>query len=228
MPRTTYLLPACALALCLALLLAAGPAVPAGGRGEAPELAHGLLWRDSSLAAVFPLVVKTPPGRDFYLRVEGAGSGHVVLAAGIRGGRFFRVLVPNGGYRLDFAHGTDWRGEEALFAPGPKAGRLRIETPLRFGVHGLGRKAGHVVTLSEGADGLDVAIKGQGLCQRVSTRLIRPAPGETRVPGVDLDGAIPVPGPYNPPRAPAMPAEPGAPITGMPYLVHGIRTVVCD
>lgn len=228
MPRTTNPIMGRVIALCLVAMMAAGSAVPAGGRGETEGLAHGLLWRDSPRAAVFPLVVRTPPGRNFYLRVEEAGTGHVALAAGIEGGRFFRVLVPNGRYRLDFAYGTGWLGEEALFAPGRKAGRLRIETPLRFGVTGLGRKAGHVVTLSEGADGLDVAIKGQGVCQRVTTRLIRPAPGETRVPGVDLDGAIPRPGPYNPPRAPAMPAEPGAPITGAPYLVYGIRSVVCD
>lgn len=228
MPRRTNPVMGRVTALCVMLMVAVASGVAADEHGRAPELPHGLLWRDSPLAAVFPLVVKTPPGQDFYLRVEEAATGHVALAAGIAGGRFFRVLVPNGRYRLDFAHGTDWRGEEALFAPGPKAGRLRIETPLRFGAKGLGRKAGHVVTVSEGADGLDVAIKGQGICQRVTTRLIRPAPGETRVPGVDLDGAIPVPGPFTPPRAPAMPAEPGAPITGAPYLVYGIRSVVCD
>lgn len=207
------------------LLFAAG-----GVRAAAPDggLAHGLLWRDSPLAAVFPLVVRTPAGQDFYLRVEGAETGTAVLAAGITGGRFFRVLVPPGRYRLDIAHGTDWQGEDALFAPGPKAGRLRVETPLDFGVEGLGRKAGHVVTLSRGADGFDVAIKGQAVCQRVTTRFIRPGPGETRVPGVDLDGAIPVPGPYNPPRAPDMPPDPAAPLTGAPYLAYGIRSVVCD
>lgn len=209
----------------LCLLIAAGTARAAEPDGG---LAHGLLWRDSPLAAVFPLVVKTPAGQDFYLRAEAAETGKAVLAAGITGGRFFKVLVPPGRYRLDIAYGTDWRGEGALFAPGPKTGRLRIETPLDFGVEGVARKAGHVVTLGKAADGFDVAIKGQAVCQRVTTRLIRPAPGETRVPGVDLDGAIPMPGPYNPPRAPDIPPDPAAPITGAPYLVYGIRSVVCD
>jgi len=209
----------------LCLMIAAGGVHAAERDGG---LRHGLLWRDSPLAAVFPLVVKTPAGQDFYLRAEAAETGKAVLAAGITGGRFFRGLVPPGRYRLDIAYGTDWRGEDALFAPGPGTGRLRIESPLDFGVEGVARKAGHVVTLDKAADGFDVAIKGQAVCQRVTTRLIRPAPGETRVPGVDLDGAIPVTGPYNPPRAPDIPPDPAAPITGASYLVYGIRSVVCD
>lgn len=148
----------------------------AGWAGAAPDLRHGLLWRDSPLAATFPLVVKTPAGHDFYLRVEEADTGKAVLAAGIRGGSFFRVLVPNGRFVLDIAFGTEWRGEEARFAPGPRTGAVKIDTPLLFGVEGLSRKAGHVVTLTEEDGTFKVAVKGQAICQ--SQRLIyrRPLP----------------------------------------------------
>lgn len=195
---------------------------------EPSGLSHGLLWRDSPLAAVFPLVVKTPAGRDYYLTVQEVDTGKAVLAAGITGGQFFKVLVPNGDFILDFAYGRDWQGEEAGFAPGPQSGHWRTDTPLHFGVKGVNRKAGHIVTLSEGTLGLQSAVKDQGVCQRLVTRWVRPGPGETRVPGLDLDGAIPVTGPYTPPRALGVPVAPGTPLPGMPYLAYGIRAVVCD
>lgn len=192
------------------------------------RIQHGLLWRDSPLAAVFPLVVKTPPGRDYFLRVERVGDGRAVLAAGITGGQFFRVLVPNGNYLLDFSYGTDWQGQDRGFAPGADSGHLRIETPLHLGVQGVARKGGHVVTLPDVGQGGGAGIKAQGVCQRLTLRWIQPGPGETRVPGVDLDGAIPVTGPHRPVGGAPLPLPPGSELPGPPYLAFGIRSVVCD
>ena len=160
-------------AVVLAAILGIGALATRAGEPTS-GLAHGLLWRNSPLAAVFPLVVQTPEGRDFYLRVEDAETGEAVLAAGITGGQFFRVLVPNGRFVLDFTYGTDWRGEEEGFAPAPNTGALRIDSPLSFGVEGLARKAGHVVTLTEQEGAFTVAAKGQAICQRTRVIHVRP------------------------------------------------------
>ena len=96
--------------LCLASVRLA--AEPAGGT-EAPR--PGLLWSRTGLPAVFPPQVKTPEGADYYLVLTGEDSGEEALAAYIRGGAFFRVLVPPGRYRLHFASGRDWQGETRLF-----------------------------------------------------------------------------------------------------------------
>ena len=186
------------------------------------DLRHGLLWRDSPLSAQFPLVIRTPAGAWFYLRLEDAETGHVVLAAGIEGGRFFRVLVPNGRYVVDLSHGRDW--QRAGFAPGADTGRLRIETPLDFAVGGVARKEGHVVTLSESPDGYDVSVHGQAICQRITTRAVPRLPGDTSVPDIDLDGAIPSNDLYRPLRD--LPI--GSRRVPAPWIVTGIRRVVCD
>lgn len=164
----------------LMLALMAFALLPGAGLGAfraGPEWRHGLIWRASPLAGGFPLVVKTPAGQDFYLTLEDAETGEAMLAAGIEGGRFFRVLVPNGRYVLDVTYGT--RNADGF---GPEAGRLRIESPLDFSVQGVGRKQGHVVTLRAAEEGFDVAVKGQDLCQRVLWLDPPPAPGDWPAP----------------------------------------------
>lgn len=165
----------CLTAILLSIFMLAG-----AGRGTAAQLTHGLMWRDSPLSAQFPLVVKTPPGMWFYLQLLDAETTAPVLAAGIEGGRFFRVLVPNGRYVVDIAYGHDWQGEERGFAPGDGAGRLQIDPPLDFAVEGVARKAGHVIGLVPDAegDGFDVTLHGQAVCQRIALELVPdPEPG---------------------------------------------------
>jgi len=203
-------------ALFTALVLAAA----AHGAGK---LAHGLLWRDSPLPAVFPLVVKTPEGRDFYLRVIDAENGAAVLAAGITGGRFFKVLVPPGDYRLDFSYGKAWRGEAAGFAPGPETGQLVLKSPLRFEVQGVGRKAGHVVTLIELDGGFNFARKDHAICRHVTLSY---QPADPVQPGPDgrflLDGEFVRAEEFD---AEALPRRYG---TDFPELRYDSWSYVCD
>jgi len=133
----------------LALLLCALPALASAADGAAGEGAPrtGLMWNRTGLPAVFPLRVNTPPGQDHVLTLITAETGEAALAAYIRGGAFFRVLVPPGTYRLRFASGETWQGEDALFGPGPKTRIHELPEPLTFKTRGLGTKAGHVVTL---------------------------------------------------------------------------------
>jgi len=105
----------------------------------------GLLWLRSDLPAVFPLQVKTVPGRDYHLTLIHAETGDETLAAYINGGDFFRVLVPPGRYTLRFAYGAGWQGEDALF--GASTQIYEMKQPLRFATRGIGTKTGHLVDL---------------------------------------------------------------------------------
>lgn len=140
--------------LCMVWLALAVP----GGAEERPE---GLLWNRSGLPAGLPLQVKTAAGADYLLYLRDTGTGRDVLAAYLRGGEFFRVLVPPGRYQLHFASGTDWQGEAALFGPGTR--RFVLDPPLAFGAS-VARKAGHLVDLR---DLRDITTRDLAICQRL-------------------------------------------------------------
>ena len=95
-----------------------------------------------------------------------------MLAAYIRGGEFFRVLVPPGSFELQFAFGKNWKDEDALF--GPVTQHFVLDHPLRFGAT-VTRKLGHLIDLK---DETEVAVRNFNFCQRQSLALeslLRPA-----------------------------------------------------
>ncbi|MEW2913783.1 hypothetical protein [Leisingera sp. JC11] len=139
-------------------------AVAAESSAEHPRT--GLMWNRTGLPAVFPLQVKTPEGADYYLVLSGRGGD--ALAAYIRGGAFFKVLVPPGRYALRFASGRVWQGEERLF--GPDTVVFELPEALDFAVRDAGIKAGHLVSLTREplSGGLRAEVKGQYVCQIAS------------------------------------------------------------
>lgn len=146
--------------LALLVALIAGPAL-----SEGPPR-PGLMWNKTGLPAVFPLQVKTNPGRDFILTLIDQDTGTEALAAFIEGGEFFRVLVPPGSYRLRFDYGAVWHGDEQRFA---NPDTIELEDPLTFEVRGIGRKAGHLVDLTslsyDHKDASAATTRPQSLCQ---------------------------------------------------------------
>ena len=152
---------------------------------DEPAPPAGLMWNRSGLPAVFPLQVKTPPGQDYFLILIDATSGDAALAAYIKGGAFFKVLVPPGEFRLRFATGKRWQGEGALFGPGADTRVFELTGPLTFETRGLGVKAGHVVTLpGHGADQTaDIGLKDQLVCQFFRLGLPLPIPLAQRADG---------------------------------------------
>lgn len=148
----------CALLICVD--------ATSGAQAQADKRPEGLLWNRTGLPAVFPLQVKTPPGRDYLLTLRDAQTGAPALAAYIRGGAFFRVLVPPGSYRLHFATGDRWQGIDDGFGP-TRTKVFDLPRPLLFETRGRGHKAGHIVTLPDpGADGMARAtIEDQIICQ---------------------------------------------------------------
>lgn len=159
----------------LAILLAAALSWAAAAVTAAETPRPGLMWNRTGLPAVFPLQVKTPPGASYYLTLLDAGTGAPALAAFIKGGQFFKVLVPPGTYTLRFATGLVWRGEEDLFGPGGKTRSFEMPDPLTFRTRGHSTKAGHVVTINADATGelASILLKGQYICQALSTELHR-------------------------------------------------------
>ena len=131
-------------ALLIVLLVPLGAVAGSEDVGR-PET--GLLWLRSDLPAVFPLQVKTAPGRAYHLTLLEHETGQATLAAFIRGGDFFRVLVPPGRYAIRVAHGNGWQNETSLF--GSETTVTLLEGPFRFEVEGLGRKSGHLIDLRE-------------------------------------------------------------------------------
>lgn len=128
--------------------------------GKAAEQPQGLMWNRSGLPASLPLQIKTVAGADYLLHLRDTGTGRDVLAAYIRGGAFFRLLVPPGRYELQFAYGTDWKGEATLF--GPETRRFVLDPPLNFGASAT-KKEGHLVDLRDLGD---IMTRDFAICQR--------------------------------------------------------------
>ena len=152
-----------ALVLCMA-----SPFASAGSAEPVPPVPPaGLMWNKTGLPAVFPLQVKTVPGQDYLLSLIDLQSGDPVLAAYVTGGAFFRVLVPPGVFRLRFATGKVWQGEDALFGPGAQTQVFELPEPLTFETRGLGGKAGHIVNLLSYQPGqrAEIMLNDQLICQ---------------------------------------------------------------
>ncbi|WP_162933066.1 hypothetical protein [Roseovarius sp. EL26] len=127
----------------------------------------GLMWNRTGLPAVFPLQVKAPPGQDYFLTLIDVETDEDALAAYIIGGDFFKVLVPPGEFRLRFAAGMDWKGEEFLFGPGKQTHIFELNETLTFEIRNLTIKAGHVVNLLKIEFGqvAQSSVKEQLICQ---------------------------------------------------------------
>ncbi|MFU8866286.1 MAG: hypothetical protein ACNA7O_20515 [Rhodobacterales bacterium] len=93
-----------------------------------------------------------------------AGTGE---AAFIKGGVFFKALVPPGVFTVSFVTGETSRDEEELFGLGAETQGFTLAEPLTFGIRGVSIKAGHVVDISEDLSGEDseIEVKDQLICQ---------------------------------------------------------------
>jgi hypothetical protein len=157
--------------MILALTLGALPArvTALSGNRDTPPVT-GLLWLRSPLPSVFPLQVKTATDRDYHLTLIDSETGQETLSAYIRGGEFFRVLVPPGSYMLRFAVGVEWHDEDALF--GSETQIFELSAPLRFGTRGVAIKDGHLVDLRNLSDTKETAFTTRlSICQIVSVSL---------------------------------------------------------
>ncbi len=106
----------------------------------------GRIFHRSGLPATLPLVVKTFAGKDYVILLMDPADDRVVMAGYIRGGERFRLVVPPGRWRVRFAYGQEWQGEDALF--GAETEWADYDEVLEFGA-GSRNYRGHVITLIE-------------------------------------------------------------------------------
>ena len=133
------------LRLILALLLLMSLPALAGERPVA-----GLMWNRSGLPATLPLQLHSEAGLDHVVMLTPPEGDAPVLAAYIRGGDFFRVLVPPGEWRIAIASGQDWQDGETLF--GTDTQWTTLPEALQFGVADGARREGHVLWLGQEDD----------------------------------------------------------------------------
>ncbi len=129
-----------ALLLAIALLPTAADAQPRPGTG--------LLSNSSPLPATIPLQVRTAAGLDYAIALTDRATANPVISGYLRGGEFFRLLVPPGDHAVNITAGSpdDWQGDQG-FAHGQG-----VTIPLEFVIR-AGRREGHQITVQivEGA-----------------------------------------------------------------------------
>ncbi len=128
----------------------------------AEERPQGLMWNRSGLPATLPLLIKTNAGADYFLNLRDVERDKVVLAAYVRGGEFFQVLVPPGRFELVFASGEDWQGETRLF--GVHTHLFKLDQPLRFRAT-MSQRRGHMIDLTQASG---TTISDLAKCQRLA------------------------------------------------------------
>ncbi len=138
---------------------------------DAVDRPNGLMWNRTGLPAVFPLLVKTDPGRDYVIVLQEVSDGSHDLAAYARGGETLRVLVPPGTFMVIVQYGEVWQGDDQGFGFGSDAGVMTLPDPLTFRVQGLSQKNGHMIDLRGmiGAENPEVIVEARALCQARST-----------------------------------------------------------
>lgn len=157
----------CQIVFGIVLCCATAPAL-----AKEPALAQqraGLMWNRTGLPAVFPLLVKSSPGSNYYVTLVDPKTGAAALAAFVNGGAFFKVLVPPGTYTVRFAAGTHWLGDALLFGSGQGTYAFELDAPLTFGARDFSTKAGHLVDIRNVSKDQITGIKvsNQTICQTV-------------------------------------------------------------
>lgn len=102
-----------------------------------------IAWYHSQ-PAVAPLTITVAPGAHYLVKIEDAGSGVPVLAVFIQSGQTVQTKVPLGSFRLKYAMGTTWYGEQYLF--GPDTNYHKAERTLPFAQTATGY-SGHIIQL---------------------------------------------------------------------------------
>ena len=82
---------------------------------ELPQ--NGFIARYNNQPAVAPLTITVAPGSHYLVKIEDAGSGVPILTVFIHSGQTIQTKVPIGSYRMKYAMGTTWYGEQHLFGP---------------------------------------------------------------------------------------------------------------
>jgi hypothetical protein len=177
------------------------------GAAVASERPQGLMWNRTGLPATIPLQIKTVAGADYLLRLKPYEEIDFVFAAYIRGGDFFRVLVPPGRFDLVFASGADWQGEAVLF--GADTAEFLLDPPLVFKATAT-RREGYLIDLR---DPQQITLRSLATCDRRAVD-----PDSLRSPTSSEDRVIAAP------ERTTLPERPDK----IPFARYEVQTRFCD
>jgi len=110
----------------------------------------GIIADWSGMKRVAPLDILTPPGDNYYVKLEDTETGAKLIFLYAVGGQKLSVLVPPGTYKMKFAFGQTWYGPKYLF--GDETSAIEGDRNLEFR-HDAVADSGHVVTLIPQPDG---------------------------------------------------------------------------
>lgn len=140
-------------------------ALPVAAEEQRPKA--GLLWKESDLPATLPLQLQTAPGADHVVFLTSPDAEEPVMAGYVRGGAFFRLLVPPGDWQISIASGDDWQGEIDLF--GPDTSWTELSEPLTFRAAATTLN-GHVLIIGDGSEAAEITVAPRTICRVIAGR----------------------------------------------------------
>jgi len=82
------------------------------------QVRQGVHQLFTSAELIAPFRIVTPSGAEsYYVKLADAFTGAVVITFFVYGGQSFETEVPLGTYRVKYATGSTWYGEDHLFGP---------------------------------------------------------------------------------------------------------------
>ena len=99
-------------------LFSGGSTYPPKEISSAGAAKSGVMWNKTGRALRAPFDIKTSAGSDYYIKLVDAETNDDAMAIYVVGGQDLEVLVPPGSYKMRYAYGKIWRGEQHLFGPG--------------------------------------------------------------------------------------------------------------
>ena len=88
----------------------------------------GVIWNKTGRSLLAPFSIKTSPGSDYYIKFVEVKTNRDAVAIYVVGGQDLEVFIPPGSYKMKYAYGKIWRGEQYLFGLG---GLTRAEEALK-------------------------------------------------------------------------------------------------
>ena len=83
-----------------------------------PVFQHpGAMWNKTGRSLLAPFGIQTSAGSDYYIKLVDAETNRDAMAIYVVGGKYLEVSVPLGSYKMRYAYGKIWRGEQHLFGP---------------------------------------------------------------------------------------------------------------
>ncbi|WP_373089743.1 hypothetical protein [Sneathiella sp.] len=113
--------------------------------------APGVVWNRTGRESIAPFSLRTSSGSNYFIKLVDARTGADAVAFMVKGGQYFEVDVPVGDYKMRYATGTIWYGEDLLFGS-ESTNYYQADAVMDFYIEG-NQVSGHEVELILQANG---------------------------------------------------------------------------